>query len=243
MRRRFRVDAVDSDVGGRIDLGAVRRHLEVVRARIGDLVYLFDGHGAEVEAEIVAFDGSVVAATVRARVSNHSESDLECWLIQALPARAARMDAIVRQTTELGVHRIVPVIAERSQHSGAKPATMQRRRQRWARIAAAAAEQSCRAVVPEVAEPGELADIDWDSLAQPILIAEPGAGPMPQEMRPAAVSVLVGPEGGWTEAEVNAALDAGATLFGLGPRVLRADSAAVVALTLVQSRWGDLATG
>ncbi len=239
-RRRFRVDSVEPDAAGLIDLGAVRRHLEVLRAGVGDVVYLFDGRGAEVEAEIRVFDGSDASAAVRTRVTNDSESDLECWLVQALPAHTARMDSIVRQVTELGVDRIVPVVAERSQQAKAKAAAMQRRAERWRRIAEAAAEQSHRARVPEVEVPCGFGELEWDLLPRPMFIADPGAGAVARAPAPDAVSVLVGPEGGWTEPEVSAALAAGAQSFGLGPRVLRADTAGVVAVSLFQSWWGDI---
>lgn len=238
--RRFRVDSVEPDAAGLIDLGAVRHHLEVVRAGVGDVVYLFDGRGAEIEAEISAFGASGVSATVRTRVTKKSESDLECWLVQALPARPARMDSIVRQVTELGVDRIVPVVAERSQQTKAKAAAMQRRAERWGRIAEAAAEQSRRTRVPEVEMPCAFGELEWDRLPRPIFIADPGAGSVAGVPVPGAVSVLVGPEGGWTQSEVDAALAAGAESIGLGPRVLRADTAGVVAVTLFQALWGDL---
>ena len=186
-------------------------------------------------------DGNDAAAAVRTQVINESESNLECWLVQALPARTARMDSIVRQVTELGVNRIVPVVAERSRQAKARPAAMQRRADRWARIAEAAAEQCHRARVPEVEAPCGFGELDWDRLARPMFIADPGAGSVARDPAPGAVSVLVGPEGGWTESEVDTALAAGAQSFGLGPRVLRADTAGVVAVTLFQSMWGDLA--
>lgn len=240
VHRRFRVDSVEPDAAGRIDLGAVRRHLAVLRAGVGDVIYLFDGRGAEVEAEISVLDGNDAVAAVRTRVINESESNLECWLVQALPARTARMDSIVRQVTELGVDRIVPVVAERSQQAKARPAAMQHRAERWARIAAAAAAQCHRARVPEIEVPCDFGELDWDRLPRPMFIADPGAGSVPQAPAPGAVSVLVGPEGGWTGPEVDTAIAAGARAFGLGPRVLRADTAGVVAVTLFQSLWGDL---
>lgn len=239
-RRRFRVDSVEPDAAGLIDLGAVRHHLEVLRAAVGDVVYLFDGRGTEVEAEIRAFDTSGVSAAVRTRVTYESESDLECWLVQALPARPARMDSIVRQVTELGVDRIVPVVAERSQQTKASVTAMQRRTERWGRIAEAAAEQSRRTRVPDIEVPCAFGELEWECLPRPIFIADPGASPVARDPAQVAISVLVGPEGGWTQPEVSTALAAGAQSFGLGPRVLRSDTAGVVAVTLFQALWGDL---
>ena len=240
MRRRFRINSVEPDASGHIDLSTARRHLEVLRAGLGDVVYLFDGRGTEVEAEIKVFDEYGTVAIVRKQVTNESESDLECWLVQAIPIRIARMDTIIRQVTELGVHRVVPGVAERSQQAKAKLATMQRRANRWSRIAEAAAEQSCRTQVPKIDVPCGFDDLDWGCLPRPMFIADPEAGSVGRVPVLRIVSLLVGPEGGWTEREVNSALAEGAHPFGLGPRVLRADTAGVVAITLFQALWGDL---
>ena len=240
MKRRFRVSSVKPDATGHIDLNTIRRHLEVVRATVGDVIYLFDGCGTEVEAEISVFDGCAAVAAVRKQVSNDTESALECWLIQAIPARIVRMDTIIRQVTELGVYRIAPVFAERSQQSKAKLSATRRRASRWNRIAEAAAEQSCRTHVPKIDPPCAFSELDWKCFPQPMFVADPGKPPVARILEPNTVSLLIGPEGGWTEREIDAALSVGAQPFGLGARVLRSDTAGVVAITLFQSLWGDL---
>jgi len=234
------MNSVKPDANGHIDLSTIRQHLEVVRVGVGDLIYLFDGRGMEVEAEISVFDGRAALASVHKQVTRDTESPLECWLIQAIPVRIARMDTIVRQVTELGVYRVVPVFAERSQQANAKPAATRRRADRWGRIAEAAAEQSCRTHVPEIDAPCAFDDLDWECFPRPMFIAEPGKPPVPRVPVTSAVSLLIGPEGGWAEREISAALSSGAQPFGLGSRVLRADTAGVVAMTVFQSLWGDL---
>ena len=240
MKRRFCVNSVKPDANGSIDLSNIRQHLEVVRVGVGDVVHLFDGRGREVEAEISVFDGRSALASVRKQVTRDTESPLECWLIQAIPVRIVRMDTIVRQVAELGVYRVVPVFAERSQQAKVKPAATRRRADRWSRIAEAAAEQSCRAHVPEVDAPCAFDDLDWECFPRPMFIAEPGKPPVPRVPATSTVSLLIGPEGGWTGREISAAHSFGAQPFGLGPRVLRADTAGVVATTVFQSLWGDL---
>jgi len=240
MGRRFLVDSVTADDTGRIDIRAVRRHLDVVRVGVGDTIYLFDGNGAEVRAEIMTLDRDEAVASVRESITNDSESPLECWLVQALPARPSRMDTIIRQVTELGVARVVPVVTERSQQAKAKAATMHRRTERWRRIAVTAAEQSGRTRVPSVDLPCALTDLEWERLPAPLLMAEPTAGPVDRTAAPDRLTLLVGPEGGWTEAELALAREAGARPFSLGPRVLRADTAGAAALSLLQFLWGDL---
>lgn len=258
--RRFRVDTIVADAAGLLDPGAaVHRHLRVLRAVAGDVVFLFDGRGAEARAEIDAIDERGVRLRAIQPLDRAVESPLELCLVQAVPARATRMEGIVRQVTELGVQRIVPLLAERSQAMGGA-AAQRRKAERWRRIADAAAEQSGRTRVPRIDEPCTLAQLDWSSLPRPLLIADPGAGGKPAELEnlperlaaatagagsaarraPSAASVMVGPEGGWSGDEVEAARQHGATAIAIGPRVLRADSAGVVAVTLLQYLWGDL---
>jgi len=248
-RRRFRVAALDTDADGILDPGRdVHRHLRVLRAAVGDEIYLFDGRGDEVRAAITSMDRDGTKVRVVDRVLRDVESPLVTCLVQAVPSRAARMETIVRQTTELGVGRIVPVIARRSQQSKASVAARRRLAERWRRVADSAAEQCGRTRVPEIGEPTLYADLDWADLPRPLLLAHPVAeGAKAAEApvlagrdRPGGATVLVGPEGGWSDDEIEAAVEQGAETLRLGPRVLRADSAGVVALSLLQYLWGDL---
>ena len=253
-RRRFRVASLDAGVAGVVELGAaVVRHLRVLRAVPGDRVRLFDGEGREVEAEVVELaDQAGRARILGAEAAARTESPLRCWLVQALPVRQARMDTIVRQITELGVSRVVPVIAARSQGGRLGVVALQRRTDRWRRIADAAAEQCGRARVPQIDAPCRYDDLDWDGLPRPLFIAtpepaEPAAAAADRTTIAAtgaagvaAVTLMVGPEGGWSDAELATAAGRGALPIGLGPRILRADTASVVAVALLQHRLGDL---
>jgi 16S rRNA (uracil1498-N3)-methyltransferase len=144
------------------------------------------------------------------------------WLFQA-QLRAGPLDTVIRMATELGVERIIPVRTQRTVAAGEKP-------ERWARIATAAAAQSGRARVPQVSAPIPFeAALGAAPKSMSWWIAIPGAAPAPAATVP--VAVLVGPEGGWTEQECTAACSAGWTPIGLGQGILRADTAAVVALS------------
>jgi 16S rRNA (uracil1498-N3)-methyltransferase len=164
----------------------------------------------------------------------------EITLLQSLP-RGERMDLIVQKATELGVTRIVPV---QSQHGIAKPAPG--RQQRWQTIAVEAARQSGRADVPAVEGALSLAA----ALAR---FADPDAGrfllwedeksrPLAHAIAPGTrrVVLLVGPEGGFAPAEVEACALAGFVSVGLGPRILRTETAAIVAVALAQAATGGL---
>lgn len=252
--RRFRVETIEPDSHGVIDPGdGVHRHLRVLRAVAGDVVFLFDGRGKEVEAEIIAIDDDTAMLRVLGDIQAGPESDLDTCLVQAIPARSGRMETIVRQVTELGVWRIVPVIAQRSQQSESKEAAQEHRAERWRRVADSAAEQCGRTRIPLIDSPCRFGELAWETLPRPLLIADPGAsvaargdhdgtraGRLDARATAAAATVLVGPEGGWTGAEVEAVLALGGETLQLGPRELRADSAGVVAITLLQYLWGDL---
>jgi 16S rRNA (uracil1498-N3)-methyltransferase len=150
------------------------------------------------------------------------------------------MDLVVQKATELGVARILPFEAERSVVR-LEPARAEERAGRWRRIASEAARQCGRADVPEVAAPAAL-DRALAALAPGTrtFVFHPGGGTL-EAPAPAAVAAVVGPEGGLTDAEVRACEEAGATRAALGPRVLRAETAAIVAVALLQARFGDLA--
>ena len=213
-----------------------RRYLaDVLRLAPGAAIEVFDGRGGRYRAEIEAgFEavrlGPREAATAAAA---------EIALVVAL-AKGEKMDLVVQKTTELGVARVLPFEAERSVVR-LEPAKRGERAERWRRIAAEAARQCGRADIPEVRAPSSL---EAALAALPpggrVLLFHPGGGRL-EGATGGAVAAVVGPEGGLTDAEVRACEAAGATRAGLGPRVLRAETAAIVAVTLLQARFGDLA--
>lgn len=171
-------------------------------------------------------------------------------LVQGI-GKGEKMDAVVRQATELGVSRVIPLLAERSvvRLDATKAAA---RTERWRRIAAEAAKQSQRADVPAVDRPvevsalpgalgGVLVLVCWEDaegapgIQAAIEAADPGAAD--------AVAVVIGPEGGLTAREVGLLTDEGATVVSLGPTVLRTETAGVVALALALAAMGGLGYG
>lgn len=242
---RFRVP--ENALGGDIVTipPAEARHMMVRRLGAGRTAVLFDGAGREAEVEILHVGADGGRARVLAVRTTATESPLRVCLVQALPVRLPRMDGIVRQCTELGVHAIVPVVATASRLPGGGNASLARRAERWRRLADAAAEQSGRSAVPQIAEPVTWARLDWSSLPLPAFLLDPSgpAGSFARTTRPdpPAATLLAGPEGGWSEPEIEGALAQGAERIGLGPRILRADSAGPAALAVLQHAWGDLA--
>jgi 16S rRNA (uracil1498-N3)-methyltransferase len=219
--------------------GTDHRHLaRVLRVRPGTTVTLFDGDGGEVEAEVVRVGRSETLLSLGGERRARAASPAPITLLTAVP-RGGRMDVLVQKTTELGVARIVPVLTERSV---ARPDAG--KRPRWEKIAGEAARQCGRADVPAIDAPAELeAVLVLPSLPQrrvALYENEPGRSLRSLLTEPAPTALLVGPEGGFTSAEVAAARAAGFITVGLGPRILRVETAAIVAVALAAEHYGQL---
>lgn len=212
---------------------AVHYLRDVLRLEPGAEVELFDGEGGAYAARLEEGLGAL-----RLGPRREARPALPLWLLVAL-AKGEKMDLVVQKATELGASRVSPFAAERSvvrldrERGEARAA-------RWRRIAAEAARQCGRADVPAVAEPVPLAEA---LAAVPPgfarFVFHPGGEPLGGPEAP-GVAAVVGPEGGLAPAEVDACEAAGARRVSLGPRVLRAETAAVVATALLQARFGDL---
>jgi 16S rRNA (uracil1498-N3)-methyltransferase len=221
-----------------LDEAAHRHLIRVLRLGKGAAIRLFDGHGGEVQACILAVGRDSVEVSLGERRQVQLAAGA-ITLIQSVP-RGDRMDLIVQKTTELGVSRIVPVL---SQHGMSKPPPGRTRR--WQTIAEEAARQSGRADVPEICEPVALpaALANPDASERRFLLWEGEQGASLHRAladRPAHVAVLVGPEGGFSAAEVETCVQAGFRSVGLGPRILRTETAAIVAVALCQAAAGGL---
>jgi 16S rRNA (uracil1498-N3)-methyltransferase len=224
-----------------IDGEAANHIARVLRLRPGDPLMLFDGGGGEHAARIEAFRKDAVVVIVGERSAVERESPLPLTLAQGV-SRGERMDWVVQKATELGVTRIVPLLTERTVVR-LEAQQAQRKRLHWQAIAVAACEQSGRDRVPGVDSPlslGEFLDGAGASGTR-LLLSAAGSLRIAQLPRPpAGLTVLIGPEGGLAETEQRAALAAGFIAVRVGPRILRTETAAVAALTLLQHQFGDL---
>ncbi|HQZ01865.1 MAG TPA: 16S rRNA (uracil(1498)-N(3))-methyltransferase [Thauera sp.] len=213
--------------------------LRVLRLRDGESVILFDGEGGEVDAQLVV-RGKAAFALLGERRASDRESPLQVVLVQALAA-GDKMDWVVQKAVELGVSAIEPVQAERSvlRLAGERA---EKRVAHWRQVAVAACEQSGRNRIPPVRPLQPLTQ--WlvehrDALCY--VLAPGGSGGFFEAVQPQRpIHVLIGPEGGWTDAELSACDAAGCHRVTLGPRVLRTETAGLVALAVLQARWGDL---
>ena len=211
----------------------------VLRLRAGDAVVLFDGTGGEWPGTL-AGDGRAQLVELGERRAVEREASVVLTLAQALPG-GDKMDWVVQKAVELGVARIQPLEAARSVVRLAGPRA-EKRHAHWQQVAIAACEQCGRNRLPEIAP--LLALTDYLALpAQPAearaLLVPAGGARLVTLARPASATLLIGPEGGFTEAEQRAALAAGFQPVSLGPRVLRTETAGLAAIAAVLALWGE----
>jgi 16S rRNA (uracil1498-N3)-methyltransferase len=218
-----------------------RHAVQVLRLNVGEPLILFNGEGGDYSAQM----SSVSKRSASVMIYNFSpvdtESPIHLTLVQAV-IKPDKMDFALQKAVELGVATIQPLITQRSVVRIGKE-QVDKKLQHWEGIVVAACEQSGRTKMPDV--PAPLTLERW--LALPAtgtrLILAPGDFPrinaLPMGL-PAPVSLLIGPEGGFTDEEVETCIQAGVMPVSLGPRILRAETASLTALALLQHRFGDL---
>jgi 16S rRNA (uracil1498-N3)-methyltransferase len=216
----------------------------VLRLAAGDPITLFDGSGTDYDAVLKMVARSRVSAEVGAGRQVERESPLEVTLLQGV-SRGPRMDTVVQKATELGVHRLQPVLANRSVVR-LDAERGEARLDHWRRIVISACEQCGRSVLPDV--------LPARSLDDALSALEPGTVGLTLDPRGDGalgellgtgnrVALAIGPEGGFTEDEIHTLTRAGFRGLRLGPRILRTETAPLAALAILQYARGDLGSG
>ncbi len=217
----------------------------VLRLRAGDEIAVFDGRGREWRARIAAVSKSTVQVRVEEPIVAQPEPRVAITLVQAV-LKGDHMDAVIRDATMAGVSAIVPVLTAHTVVS-ASAATAPRAHERWTRVAIASAKQCRRAAVPFMHPARDLAEAfavpSREAVVSRIVLVEPSvrhslATPLAAASERAVLAV--GPEGGWSAHELNGFADAGFAPLTLGAFTLRADAAALVAVSALRARWDDL---
>jgi 16S rRNA (uracil1498-N3)-methyltransferase len=236
-RRRFFVDAVES---GRAQItGPDAHHLaRVLRVEPGQKFEISDNRAVYL-AEVESVRKDLVSFSICGQVAA-SEPAVRSTLLASL-IRFERFEWMLEKATELGVARVVPVEAERSEKGLAQAA--EKRRLRWNRIAREASEQSRRDRLPEIQAPVGLAGALRIEAGYRYILEEAEAPPilavLPAQREPGAtVALLLGPEGGWTDREREQMARSAWRPVSLGPQILRAETAAIAALAIVNAAWG-----
>ncbi|EXF46811.1 16S ribosomal RNA methyltransferase RsmE [Pseudomonas sp. BAY1663] len=208
----------------------------VLRLAAGCAVQLFDGSGSEFRGVLTDVGKKLVVVELQEQLPGQPESPLRIHLGQGL-SRGERMDWAIQKATELGVAQITPIVSERCEVR-LNDERADKRLAHWRQIAISACEQCGRSVLPVIHAPRTLDD--WLSVeAELKLVLHPVAAPLASHARPQTLAFLIGPEGGLSDAEVERAGAAGFHPARLGPRVLRTETAPVVALSVAQQLWGD----
>lgn len=208
----------------------------VLRLGTGVAVQLFDGSGTEYRGTLAEVGKKQVTVMLTEQLAGLAESSLRIHLGQGL-SRGERMDWAIQKATELGVAEITPIVSERCEVR-LKDERADKRLAHWRQIAISACEQCGRSVLPIINPPAQLQD--WLKVEASLkLVLHPVADSLATHEPPVSLAFLIGPEGGLNDNEVDSAREAGFKAARLGPRVLRTETAPVVALSVAQQLWGD----
>lgn len=215
----------------------------VLRAAVNDQVILFNGEGGEYHAYLSQINKKSVLVTIDQFDQRDVESPLNIHLVQGI-ARGEKMDWIIQKAVELGVRQITPLSTERSNVRLDKERE-QKRLQHWQGVAVSACEQSGRTRLPMIMPATTFSAWVAQEKIEMGFVLSPHASETLSSYSfpsPAATTIilLIGPEGGFSEAEISLAEQHGLKPLNLGPRVLRTETASVAALAMLQSRYGDL---
>ena len=234
---RFFIDAPLSL--GQHELPEAQAHYigRVLRHAAGDAVQLFDGSGQEFLGELIEVGKKQVRVELREQFAGQAESPLHIHLGQGL-SRGERMDWAIQKATELGAQVITPIVSARCEVRF-KDERADKRMAHWRQVAISACEQCGRSVLPQIAAPLALEQWLQHCEAELKLVLHPVAEPLLSHAKPGSLAFLIGPEGGLSDSEVQQAQQAGFHSARLGPRVLRTETAPVVALAVAQQLWGD----
>jgi 16S rRNA (uracil1498-N3)-methyltransferase len=212
----------------------------VLRCSPGDTLFITDDQGITWSAEISSISKRAALVKITGTLDIHAESGLDLVLLQGL-LKGGKMDLVIQKATELGVKRIVPLISERSQIRETRKVG------RWEKIAEEASRQCGRNLTPSVAEPAEFGAALQRYCApeaQGVILWEDGGKPFSSCLKALSsekqVLLCIGPEGGFSSKEVIFASENGFIVSSLGKRILRAETASIAALSIIQFVLGDL---
>lgn len=223
-----------------LDANAFNHAIRVLRLKQGFQIILFNGEGGEYEAELVDVERRSARAKIGAFIDKDSESPLNITLAQCI-SRGEKMDYTIQKAVELGVNKIQPLFSERCGVKLEKN-RVAKKHEHWQSVVISACEQSGRNRIPEVLAPQDLQSWLQDNKADcKITLAPSSQTSLKQLEQPSGeIALLIGPEGGLSDQEIEQSIAQGFTGIRLGPRILRTETAGLVVLSALQHQWGDL---
>ena len=215
------------------------RHIMVLRLSAGDTLTLFNGMGGEYQARITRIDRQRVTTEIVSHSSREAELPYRITLAQGIP-EATKMDWIIEKAVELGVSDIIPLAAQRSVVRLDNDRA-EKRLSRWQAIAISAAQQCGRNRLPHIASPVGTGEYLRQTTPSPRFLFSPRTTETLSEwarhQKPQNITLLIGPEGGFSPEEENMAEQQGVTFLSMGPRILRTETAGLAAVAAINALW------
>jgi 16S rRNA (uracil1498-N3)-methyltransferase len=219
---------------------------KVLRLKCGEIITLSDGIGNEYVAEIEEFGEGFVHTKVIESYKNTTEPPVKVTLYQGLP-KSDKMDFIIQKSVELGISRIVPVLTERTVVRLDSEKDALKKSERWNRISQEASKQCNRGIIPKIEIPisfKEAIKQTKDNVLALIPYEKESTNSLKQILKRVdnitEISVFIGPEGGFTEQEIEEAVNMGLNSVTLGPRILRTETAGITVLSILMYELGDV---
>lgn len=222
-----------------LEAGASNHVLRVMRLKPGAELIVFNGQKGEFAAELTAVQRNHAIVMLRDFVEKSIESPIKIHLLQGI-SKGDRMDYVMQKAVELGVYQITPVLTERC-NVKLSSERMHKKLQHWQQIVISACEQCGRDYIPQVLIPVALEKALPEQIGTKLVLAHRADNTLTGIEEPVEnITILIGPEGGLTDAEVDLAQQSEFMPIKLGPRILRTETAALAAITAIQTKWGDL---
>jgi 16S rRNA (uracil1498-N3)-methyltransferase len=237
MKHRLYLEEVH-EAGQQLPLGTAESHylLRVLRQQRGAEFICFNGSGAEWRASITSIDGRRCHISVHEMLREQPQPLVSLQLAQAW-LKSSAMDVVVQKATELGITDLWPLTTARS-NIQPQSARVDNKLRHWRRITRSACEQSGRLFLPQIHQPDSLGTLLNDPPTSTCLFLDLDKPPLRLQGDPCPLTIVIGPEGGWTDEERTLALSAGATLCGLGDLTLRAETVTTAVLAAIRHSWG-----
>ncbi|MDX1491430.1 MAG: 16S rRNA (uracil(1498)-N(3))-methyltransferase [Pseudohongiellaceae bacterium] len=211
---------------------------KVLRIKAGDAVSLFNSHNGEFNGTVESVEKKCINIRLHEQVENHCDPSFPIHIAIGI-SRGERMDYVVQKATEAGASSVTPLFSERCEVK-LKGDRAQSRVAHWQKVAISACEQNGRCSIPTIHQPIDLQTwLQQHRQGALYVLDHRGSEKLSAQMAPESVYFLIGPEGGLSEDEIAAAKQYGFTSLCIGPRVLRTETAPIVAITLAQHLWGD----